>query len=193
MPENPAPPSASRGPAHPRTIVVVGVSGTGKTTVAELLVELLGWAFAEGDTFHPAANVEKMRAGHPLDDEDRWPWLEALAAWIGAREREGVGAVVTCSALKRPYRDLLRRDNTSVWFAHVATSPEALRDRLAKRAGHYMPPSLLESQLATLEPLGRDEPGLTVSGEGEPAEVAGVILKGLAELEPTNPDVRTQS
>lgn len=162
---------------HPRTVVVMGVSGTGKTTVATQLARDLGWAFAEGDTFHPAANVEKMRAGHALDDEDRWPWLEALAAWIGEREDEGVGAVVTCSALTRSYRDVLRRGNPSVWFAHVATSPEALRARVATRTDHYMPPSLLDSQLAALEPLGADEPGVTVSGEGEPSEVAGVIRR----------------
>jgi gluconokinase len=162
------------------TVVVMGVSGTGKTTVAEHLVTKLGWPFAEGDTFHPAANVEKMRHGIPLDDDDRWPWLQSLADWIGAREAAGENAVVTCSALKRSYREVLRAGHPSVWFAHVATSPEALRVRLTRRVGHYMPPSLLDSQLATLEPLEPDEPGLTITGEGRPDDVAEQVLAALA-------------
>jgi gluconokinase len=98
--------------------------------VAEQLVERLGWPFAEGDTFHPAANVAKMRDGIPLVDDDRWPWLQALADWIGAREAAGENAVVTCSALKRSYRELLRTGHPSVWFAHVDTSPDVLRERV---------------------------------------------------------------
>ena len=162
------------------TVVVMGVSGTGKTTVAEHLVKRLGWPFAEGDTFHPPANVAKMHAGTPLDDDDRWPWLQALADWIGAREAAGENAVVTCSALKRSYREVLRAGHPSVWFAHVATSPDVLRERLTRRAGHYMPPSLLDSQLATLEPLEPDEPGLTITGEGRPDDVAERVLEALA-------------
>jgi len=135
------------------TIVVMGVSGSGKSTVAATLVDLLGFEFAEGDEFHPPANVEKMRAGIPLDDEDRWPWLRTLAAWIGDHEQAGRSDVVTCSALKRVYRDLLRDGHPSVWFAHVAVDADTLRERLGKRTGHYMPPSLLDSQMATLEPL----------------------------------------
>lgn len=161
------------------TIVVMGVSGTGKTTVAEHLVQALGWRFAEGDDFHPPANVEKMSHGIALDDDDRWPWLAALAGWIGEREGAGDGAVVTCSALKRAYRDALRDGHPSVWFAHVATSPEVLRERLARRTGHYMPPSLLDSQLAALEPLAPDEPGLTITGESSPDAVAEQVLDHL--------------
>jgi gluconokinase len=161
------------------TVVVMGVSGTGKTTVAEHLVQRLGWKFAEGDAFHPAANVEKMSHGTPLDDDDRWPWLESIAVWIGERELAGENAVVTCSALKRSYRDLLRRGHPSVFFAHVNTSPEELRDRLNRRHGHYMPPSLLDSQLETLQQLEPDEPGVTVSGEGSPDDVAEHVLKVL--------------
>jgi gluconokinase len=150
----------------PTTIVVMGVSGSGKSTVAAGLVDRLGWGFAEGDDFHPRANVEKMRNGQPLDDDDRRPWLRTLAAWIGEQEEAGKSVVVTCSALKRSYRDLLRDGHPSVWFAHVDVPREVLADRLAQRQGHYMPPSLLDSQLATLERLGDDEPGDVIAGNG---------------------------
>lgn len=166
--------------AGPTTIVVMGVSGSGKTTVALELVGRLGWPFAEGDEFHPEANIAKMSAGIPLDDDDRWPWLDALAGWIGQQEAAGRSAVVTCSALKRAYRDRLRRDRPSVWFAHVTTPPDVLERRLRERRGHYMPASLLASQLATLEPLAPDEPGATVVGHGSPAEVAAELIAALA-------------
>src|SRR3954447_2972666 len=158
------------------TIVVMGVSGSGKSTVAATLVDRLGWEFAEGDDFHPAANVAKMHAGHALDDEDRWPWLRTLAAWIGEHERAGRNVVVTCSALKRSYRDLLCDGHPSVWFAHVTADPELIRERIEHRTGHYMPASLLDSQLATLEPLGDDEPGARISGAAPPAAVADELL-----------------
>jgi gluconokinase len=161
------------------TVVVMGVSGSGKSTVAEGLVDRLGWEFAEGDDFHPTENVAKMRAGTPLDDEDRWPWLRTLAGWIGEREQTGRSVVVTCSALKRSYRDLLRDGHPSVWFAHVTADPDVLRDRLSSRAGHYMPPSLLDSQLAILQPLEADEPGAEISGAGSPAAVVDQLLTTL--------------
>jgi gluconokinase len=161
------------------TVVVMGVSGSGKTTVAEGLAARLGWEFAEGDDFHPAANVEKMRSGHPLDDDDRWPWLRELAGWIGERERAGRSVVVTCSALKRAYRDLLREGHPSVWFAHVTADAALIRERLEHRSGHYMPASLLDSQLVTLEPLEGDEPGAAVSGAGAPETVVDELLAAL--------------
>jgi gluconokinase len=161
------------------SVVVMGVSGSGKSTVALGLVDRLGWEFAEGDDFHPAANVEKMRAGRALDDDDRWPWLKRLAAWIGTHEQAGRSVVVTCSALKRSYRDLLRDGHPSVWFAHVAVDPGLLRRRVGERTGHYMPSSLLDSQLAALEPLQEDEPCVTVSGAGSPGEVVAEILAAL--------------
>jgi gluconokinase len=167
------------GPPATTTIVVMGVSGSGKSTVAASLVERLGWEFAEGDDFHPAANVEKMRAGIPLDDDDRWPWLRSLAAWIGEHEKAGRNVVVTSSALKRSYRDLLRDGHPSVWFAHVTADAELIRDRIEHRAGHYMPASLLDSQLATLEPLADDEPGARVSGAGTPPSVVTELLAAL--------------
>ncbi len=166
------------------TIVVMGVAGAGKSTVMAALKQRLGWPTAEGDSFHPAANVEKMRSGHPLTDEDRWPWLEALARWIGERERAGESAIVTCSALKRSYRDLLRRGHPSVWFAHLVAPPSELEDRLERRKGHYMPPSLLASQLETLEPLGPDEPGADIPSRGTPAKIVDDLLERLATERP---------
>jgi gluconokinase len=169
---------ATRSPGT-TSIVAMGVSGSGKSTVAAKLVERLGWEFAEGDDFHPRANVEKMAAGHPLDDDDRWPWLRTLADWIGEHERAGRSVVVTCSALKRSYRDLLRKGHPSVWFAHVTADAELIRTRVEQRTGHYMPPSLLDSQLATLEPLQDDEPGASISGAGAPDAVVDELLSVL--------------
>jgi gluconokinase len=160
-------------------VVVMGVSGSGKTTVAVDLARRLGWEFTEGDEHHPPANVEKMRAGIPLDDADREPWLRGLARWIGERERAGASCVLTCSALERSYRDLLREGNDSVWFAHVDVPEAVLAERLAERTGHYMPASLLGSQLAILEPLDEDEPGLTVPGTGAPGEVVDAVVAAL--------------
>jgi gluconokinase len=165
---------------RPTAVVVMGVSGSGKTTVAVELARRLGWEFAEGDDFHPPENVAKMRAGQPLDDDDRWPWLQTLASWIGDHEKAGTSVVVTCSALKRSYRDLLREGHPSVWFAHVTVDAELLRDRVAHRTGHYMPPALLDSQLATLQPLGDDEPGADISGAGAPDAVVEELLGTLA-------------
>ena len=147
-------------PALP-VLVVMGVSGVGKTTLATLVADRLGWPFEEGDALHPEANVAKMAAGHPLDDNDRKPWLERIAAWIDERRAAGEAGVVTCSALKRSYRDILRRPN--VVFVHLTGPKEVTAERLAARKGHFMPPTLLDSQLATLEPLEPDENGFEVS------------------------------
>jgi gluconokinase len=163
----------------PDVVVVMGVSGCGKSTVARGLSESLGWQLAEGDDFHPDTNVAKMRSGTPLTDEDRWPWLDSIGEWISARERAGESAVVTCSALRRPYRDLLRKGRPHVRFLHVTAEPDVLLDRLQERSGHYMPPSLLTSQLATLEPLAADEPGVTISNEGSDAQVLDRALVAL--------------
>jgi gluconokinase len=158
------------------TLVVMGVSGVGKTSVATAIVARTGWAFAEGDDLHPDANRAKMAAGTPLDDEDRWPWLRRVAAWIGEQEAAGRDAVVTCSALKRSYRDLLCDGHPSVRFVHLLAPPDLLQSRVDNRRGHYMPPALLGSQLATLEPLQPDEPGFTVGTDRSPDDVADEVL-----------------
>ncbi len=149
----------SGGATH---IVVMGVSGSGKTTVGQALADALGWRFVEGDSFHPRANVEKMAAGHPLDDTDRRPWLEALAAEIRSDDAAGRNSVVGCSALKRAYRDILRSGAPDLRFLHVHGAPALLRERVSRRPGHFFPAALLESQLTTLEPLGPDERGVVV-------------------------------
>jgi gluconokinase len=146
---------------QPRVLVVMGVSGVGKTTLGTLVAERLGWPFEEGDALHPEANVAKMAAGHALDDDDRWPWLDRVAGWIDERLSAGQAGVITCSALKRAYRDRLRRPG--VVFVHLTGPKELTAQRLAARRGHFMPTTLLDSQLATLEPLGADEDGFTVS------------------------------
>jgi gluconokinase len=161
------------------TLVVMGVSGVGKTSVAAAIVARTGWNFAEGDDFHPEANRAKMASGHPLDDEDRWPWLRRIAAWIGEQEAAGRDAVVTCSALRRPYRDLLCDGHPSVRFVHLIAPPDLIKHRMDARQGHFMPPSLLASQLATLEPLHPDEPGVAVETTGDPAQVADAALRRL--------------
>lgn len=137
----------------PRILIVMGVSGAGKTTVGEALAKRLGWQFIEGDDFHPAANVEKMAAGHPLTDADRAPWLAALRHRIEEILRARGSAVIACSALKHSYRSVLAGDEggREIQFVHLDVSPEELKRRLVRRHGHFMPPELLASQLATLE------------------------------------------
>lgn len=142
-------------------IVVMGVSGTGKTSVGEELAEELGCEFVEGDSLHPRHNIEKMENGTPLTDEDRWPWLQAIAEMVAVREHEGTSTVVTCSALKRKYRDILR-DAAPTFFVHLDAPYEVLEARMQERTKHFMPASLLRSQVDTLEPLDDDEAGEVV-------------------------------
>lgn len=171
---------AALGPA-PLTLVVMGVSGVGKTTIAHALMERTGWAFQEGDDLHPEANRAKMAAGTPLTDDDRWPWLRRIAAWIGEQEAAGRGAVVTCSALRRSYRDLLSDGHPSVRFVYLQASEQELTERVTQRHHEYMPPALLRSQLDTLEPLADGEPGVRVETHGGPAAVADRALQALAD------------
>ncbi|NEW39747.1 gluconokinase [Nocardia cyriacigeorgica] len=157
-------------------LVVMGVSGSGKSTVARLLAEKLGWDMLEGDDLHPEANVAKMASGTPLTDEDRWPWLHRIAAWIDTRQAAGRPGIVTCSALKRSYREVLRRDG--VIFVHLTGGADQILDRIGHRAGHFMPTSLLQSQVDTLEPLEPDENGIVVEiGRPPREEVAEVIAQ----------------
>ncbi|GIJ27482.1 gluconokinase [Micromonospora qiuiae] len=140
----------------------MGVSGAGKTTVAQGIAASTGLTFAEADEFHSEAGVARMRAGVPLDDEARWPWLRALADWMASRHREGTSTVLACSALKRSYRDVLRQGPPGVEFVHLDGPAEVIRERMSTRTHPYMPASLLDSQIETLERLWPDEPGIVL-------------------------------
>jgi gluconokinase len=160
-------------------LVVMGVSGTGKTTVGRLLADRLGWVFAEGDDFHPPANVASMQAGVPLDDAARLPWLREIRDWTAEQDRAGRSTVVTCSALRVVYRDVLREAPGRTRFVHLVGDAALVGARMSLRTDHFMPPSLLPSQLATLEPLGAGEDGLVVPVDGPPAQVADAALRAL--------------
>jgi gluconokinase len=153
-------------------VVVTGVAGSGKTTVARLLAQRLGVPFADGDDFHSASGIAKMSAGTPLDDADRRPWLESVGRWLHARDAAGTGAVVACSALRRHYRDVLRAACPGAFFLHLTADRDVLADRLGRRTGHFMPGSLLDSQLATLEPLEPDERGAELDATAAPGTLA---------------------
>jgi gluconokinase len=160
-------------------VLVTGVAGSGKTTVGTLLASRLGWAFEDGDVLHPPSNIAKMRAGIPLTDTDRWPWLHALAGWIDGRIAAGASAVVACSALKRAYRDLLREGRPQARLVFLAVDREVLAARLAARHGHFFRVSLLDSQFEALEPPEPAEGVLTVPADAPPGEVAAQIIGGL--------------
>ena len=145
--------------SHSPSLVVMGVSGSGKSTVGAALAQRLGVPFVDADDLHPPANIAKMTAGQPLDDADRRPWLETIGEWLAAHRD---GGVVSCSALKRSYRDQLRRHVAGLEFLHLAGTREVIARRQASRPGHFMPASLLESQFATLEPLEPDERGVVI-------------------------------
>jgi gluconokinase/shikimate kinase len=167
--------------AAPRVLVLMGVTGSGKSTVATLLAERLGWDVEDGDNLHPPANIAKMAAGHPLDDDDRMPWLENVAAWIHRHTEAGRPGVIACSALTRRYRDVLRGEH--VTFVYLAGTRDQIADRLAARHGHFMPPSLLDSQFAILEPPGPDENATTVDISAGSAEVVTRLVDRL-QLQP---------
>jgi gluconokinase len=161
-------------------LVVMGVSASGKTTLATRLAARLEYVLGDADDFHPPENVAKMARGEPLTDADREPWLRALAAWIAARHAAQRSTVLACSALKRRYRDTLRTGaHRHVFFIHLAASREALRARIEHREGHFMPPELLDSQLATLEPLRAEEAGVTLDGTAPPEILVEQVLERL--------------
>lgn len=163
---------------HPVAIVVMGVSGSGKSTIGRRLADALGYAFLEGDDMHPPANIAKMSAGVPLDDADRVAWLEGIAGWMQAQQAAGRSAVVACSALKRAYRDRLRQAGPAVCFVYLEVAHDELARRMRGRE-HFMPPALLGSQLATLEEPGSDEPALRVDANGPADEVVARVLRWL--------------
>ncbi|MFI9064033.1 gluconokinase [Streptomyces sp. NPDC053429] len=170
-----------QGAGAGRVVVVMGVAGSGKTSVGRLLADALGLPFAEGDAFHPAANVAKMSGGTPLDDTDRRPWLDAIGEWI-ARAAGQDGCVVSASALKRVYRDRLRAAAPGVVFVHLTGERSLIEKRLAERTGHFMPAALLDSQLAALEPLQEDEAGAVVDAAGPAARTAERAVAALRAL-----------
>jgi gluconokinase/shikimate kinase len=163
-------------------LVLMGVSGCGKSTVAGVLAGILGWDFEEGDDLHPPGNIAKMASGHPLDDADRWPWLERVAAWIRAHTDAGRPGIITCSALKRRYRDVLRGND--VVFVYLHGTREQIAARLAARHGHFMPAALLDSQFADLEEPGPDEDAIRIEIGATPAEQARQIIADL-DLHPS--------
>ena len=167
----------------PRVLVVMGVSGSGKSSVAEILRDRLGWAFQEGDQLHSKENVAKMSAGIPLTDEDRWPWLDSCARWIRARIDADEGGLLTCSALRHAYRRRLGEGNSGLWFLYLKVSEEVLQQRLAQRRGHYMPASLLSSQLRTLEVPTDDEPAMIVPVERTVEETVADVIADLRRLD----------
>lgn len=163
----------------PIALIVMGPSSIGKTTTAELLARKLEWEFAEGDTFHPPANIEKMSAGVPLDDADRKPWLEKIRDWISEKAEAGDNVVMTCSALKRSYRDILNGARADVRFVELVADKQLVAERMARRKGHFMPPSLLDSQFATLEDLHDDEKGAKITVDAPPETVVERALTSL--------------
>jgi len=160
----------------------MGVSGSGKSTVGAAIAQRLRVAFADADDFHPAANIAKMSAGQALDDEDRWPWLESIGEWLEAHD--ATGGVMSCSALKRRYRDQLRRHAHRIAVLHLDGSHEVIAARQASRPGHFMPASLLHSQFATLEPLAPDERGLVIDVDQDIDAIVDryLTLSGLKEI-----------
>lgn len=163
-------------------LVVMGVAGAGKTTLAEALSARLGWILAEADEFHPQSNIAKMNSGRPLDDQDRWPWLTAIRDWMTMQAEAGQCTVLTCSALKRSYRDLLSEARGNVIFLHLDGDPGLLNERIHNRTGHFMPSTLLPSQLATLEPLTEEERAtgsLVLDISRTPAQLVQDVLSSL--------------
>jgi gluconokinase len=163
----------------PCALVVMGVSGSGKSTIADSLAARLGWRCEDGDRFHPASNVAKMSAGHPLTDEDRWPWLQAIADEIDRVCKAGERAVIACSALKRAYRNILVHGRNDVRIIFLNGTQELIAGRLAARKGHFMPPGLLTSQFATLQPPEANEHPVTVSIDAAVETIIDDIIRQL--------------
>lgn len=170
---------------EPVIVIAMGVSGSGKTTVAALLAAALGWQFQEGDNLHPAANVAKMRGGTPLTDADRLPWLEKIAEEIDRWREQGLSGVVTCSALKRIYRDIIIGSRPEVQLVYLKGSYDLIQSRLAARHEHFMPAALLKSQFATLQEPASDEHPIVIDVGGKPADIAAEIVRQLGKRQAT--------
>ena len=160
-------------------IVVMGVSGSGKSTIAAALAARLGWAYEDADWFHPPSNIEKMHSGQALTDDDRWPWLQGIAAWIDATRKAGGRGVIACSALKRAYRDVLVNDRRDVRIVYLKGERELIAHRFALRHGHFMPASLLESQFATLQEPREDEHPIVLSTDAPPPDIVDRVIERL--------------
>jgi carbohydrate kinase (thermoresistant glucokinase family) len=165
--------------AAPSVIVVMGVSGSGKSTIAAMLAHRLHWVYEDADWFHPKSNVEKMHHGEPLTDEDRWPWLHSIAAWIDQTRNAGHHGIVACSALKRPYRDILIGARTDVRLVFLKGARDLIARRIAARDDHFMPASLLDSQFAALEPPDPTERPIVVPIEPHPRDIVDHIVRAL--------------
>lgn len=169
-------------------LVVMGVCGCGKSTIAQKIAERLGWPLAEGDDFHPEANVAKMSSGTPLTDEDRWPWLDLIAAWTKEQAQLDQSTVVTCSALRRCYRDRLAATPGKTYFVHLAGDRAVLASRMGARTDHFMPATLLDSQLATLEQLDVGELGFVVDVDADIDTIVETAISQLIQLGLVSPD-----
>jgi gluconokinase len=176
----------------PCALVVMGVSGSGKSTIADKLAERLAWRYEDGDRFHPASNVAKMSTGHPLTDDDRWPWLQAIADEIGRVCKAGQHAVIACSALKRTYRDVLVHGRRDVRIVFLKGTQQLIAHRLAQRKDHFMPPGLLDSQFRTLEPPDASENPVTVSIDAPVEAIIDDIVRQLG-LDPANGTVPSRN
>jgi gluconokinase len=173
-------PSQGGAPPHRPLVVVMGVSGSGKTTVGTAVADRLGLVYKDADDFHPQANIDKMAAGHPLDDEDRAPWLQAIGEWL--HEHVDSGAVASCSALKRRYRDALLAAAPDIHFLHLAGAADIISERMKNRPKHFMKASMLQSQIATLEPLQDDEPGVAIDVRSSVDEIVDEFIAYLDTL-----------
>ncbi len=178
-------PTAGGSPTSTAVVIVMGVAGSGKSTIGGLLASRLHWEFEDADWFHPASNIEKMHQGIPLTDEDRWPWLDAVAAWIDATRQSAGHGVIACSALKRRYRDVLVGDRDDVRLLYLKGDEALIARRIATRHEHFMPPQLLHSQFEALEEPGPDEHPIVVSIEPTPREIVARAMSALATAEVT--------
>ena len=162
---------------RPTVLLLMGVSGAGKTTTGKRLAKTLGWTFRDADEFHPPENITKMTAGQPLTDDDRWPWLDAIGVWMDSKRIEGGRAIVTCSALRRIYRERLLTGRPEVRLVFLKGSKALIADRLSRRSGHFMPPALLDSQFSTQEEPRRDERAIVVDVSMPPSQVVANIVR----------------